>query len=104
MNNISRRAFLKAAGLGTLSVTFGGCLKGALTSKPSKRPNVLFFFADQLRADACSVYGGKNISTPNIDKLASEGIRFTNGLSTTPLCTPYRGMVQTGRLYRLPRI
>ncbi|MHC4122004.1 MAG: sulfatase family protein, partial [Planctomycetota bacterium] len=83
---------------GTLSLTFGGCFEGSSTSaKFSKRPNVLFFFADQLRADACSVYGGKNIKTPHIDKLASEGIRFANGLSTTPLCTPYRGMVQTGR-------
>ena len=45
----------------------------------------------------CSVYGGRNITTPNIDRLASEGVVFTNSVSTCPLCTPYRGMLQTGR-------
>ncbi len=62
-----------------------------------ERPNVLFIFDDQLRADACSVYGGVDIRTPHIDQLAAQGVRFTNALSTYPLCTPYRAMVQTGR-------
>ena len=61
------------------------------------RPNVLFFFDDQHRTDAVSCYGGINIQTPNIDRLAREGIRFTNGRSTSPLCTPYRGMLMTGK-------
>jgi arylsulfatase A-like enzyme len=63
----------------------------------AQKPNVLFVFPDQLRADMCSVYGGRNITTPNIDRLASEGVVFTNSVSTCPLCTPYRGMLQTGR-------
>jgi arylsulfatase A-like enzyme len=61
------------------------------------RPNVLFIFYDQLRADACGVYGGRNIATPNIDRLAAAGVRFSNATSSCPVCTPYRGMVQTGR-------
>jgi len=61
------------------------------------KPNVLFVFDDQLRADVCGVYGGRNITTPNIDRLASQGVVFTNSVSSCPLCTPYRGMVQTGR-------
>ena len=60
-------------------------------------PNVLFVFDDQLRADVCGVYGGKDITTPNIDQLANEGVVFTNCVSSCPLCTPYRGMLQTGR-------
>jgi arylsulfatase A-like enzyme len=54
-------------------------------------------FDDQLRADVCGVYGGRNITTPNIDRLAREGVTFTNSVSSCPLCTPYRGMLQTGR-------
>ncbi len=62
------------------------------------RPNVIFVFFDQFRADVIGAYGGgSNISTPNIDRLAREGTLFTNGLSTTPLCSPYRGMLMTGR-------
>jgi uncharacterized sulfatase len=72
-----------------------GC--GGLGTRPGTRPNVLFVFDDQLRADVCGVYGGRNITTPNIDRLASEGVVFTNSVSSCPLCTPYRGMVQTGR-------
>jgi len=61
------------------------------------RPNVLVVFDDQLRADVCGVYGGRNITTPNIDRLAQQGVAFDNALSTCPLCTPFRGMLQTGR-------
>ena len=62
-----------------------------------KKPNVLFIFDDQHRKDACSIYGGKNINTPNIDRLAREGMLFNNAISTVPVCTPYRGMLMTGR-------
>src|ERR1043166_8457289 len=60
-------------------------------------PNVLFFFPDQVRACETGYNGGKNIPTPNIDRFASQGMKFTNALSTCPLCTPYRAMLQTGR-------
>jgi arylsulfatase A-like enzyme len=62
------------------------------------RPNVLFVFYDQLRADVLGAYGGgQNITTPHLDRLARKGVLFTNGLSSTPVCTPYRGMLMTGR-------
>lgn len=95
----NRREFLKAVGMGATSLLLPGCGNISTTQNrgSKKRPNVLFIFVDQLRADACSVYGGRNISTPNIDRLAAGGARFTNGLSTCPVCTPFRGMVQTGR-------
>jgi arylsulfatase A-like enzyme len=67
------------------------------SSDRRERPNVIVVFDDQLRADACSVYGGQNITTPNMDRLAEQGAMLTNALSTCPLCTPYRGMLQTGR-------
>ncbi len=94
---MQRRDFLKG-------VAFGAAVQGLRLpawgqekiAKPAQ-PNVLYIFIDQLRADACGCYGGQNITTPHIDQLAAEGVRFTNGLSTCPVCTPYRGMVQTGR-------
>jgi arylsulfatase A-like enzyme len=90
---MDRRAFLSLAAAGTAGMTLPGC--GGLGAR--QKPNVLFVFPDQLRADMCSVYGGRNIATPNIDRLASQGVVFTNSVSACPLCTPYRGMLQTGR-------
>jgi arylsulfatase A-like enzyme len=64
-----------------------------------RRPNVLFYLPDQVRQCDVGCYGGgHNAPTPNIDLLASQGMRFTNALSTYPLCTPYRAMLQTGRM------
>ena len=63
------------------------------------KPNLLFMMADQLRADtqgADSRFGGTP-NTPNLDKLASEGIRFTNAFSSTPTCTPARAALLTGQ-------
>jgi arylsulfatase A-like enzyme len=63
-----------------------------------RKPNVVFLLFDQIRADALGAYGGgKNASTPHIDQLASQGVVFTNAISPAPLCTPYRGMLMTGR-------
>jgi arylsulfatase A-like enzyme len=102
----NRRTFLKAAGVGLSSVCLAGCKpRGLKKSNPcaknhhsnNKKPNILFIFPDQLGADECSIYGGKNILTPNIDQLARDGMMFTNGTSTCPLCLPARGMLMTGR-------
>ncbi len=86
---------------GLITALVSGCAalspSRTAAAPPGKRPNVLVVFDDQLRADVCGVYGGKNITTPNIDRLASQGVTFNNSLSTCPLCTPYRGMLQTGR-------
>jgi len=90
---IDRRTFLKIAAVGTAALGIPGCRKPA----PAKKPNILFVFDDQLRADVCGVYGGRNITTPHIDRLASQGAAFSNSISSCPLCTPYRGMLQTGR-------
>ena len=96
---MNRRQLLQAAGVGAASIATLGCssLPAQQASGKARHPNVLVIFDDQLRADACSVYGGKNITTPNIDRLAAEGMRLTNATSPCPLCTPFRGMLQTGR-------
>jgi len=93
---ISRRDFLRGSA-GLLIGAAAASAAGPSASVPGKRPNVLLIFDDQLRAQALSLNGETNIATPNIDRLARQGIVFTNAISTCPLCTPYRGMLQTGR-------
>ena len=70
----------------------------AVTSRRAQAapPNILFMIADQMRSDALSCAGNKAIRTPNLDKLASEGVRFTNAFSSTPSCTPARAAILTG--------
>lgn len=63
----------------------------------TKKPNIIYVLADQWRAEALGSNGNPNVITPNLDKLASEGISFTNAISTSPVCTPYRSMMLTGR-------
>ena len=62
----------------------------------NRRPNIVFVFADQLRSHALGCYGNDQVATPHIDALAGQGIRFTNAISTHPVCGPYRGMLMTG--------
>ncbi len=64
---------------------------------PNKRPNLIFLLADQLRAASLPLFGEKQIETPHIDRLAADGINFTNAISTCAVCSPYRSMLLTGR-------
>jgi len=101
--SLTRRDLLRATAGGVAASALPGC--ASLTeglvrgfSSSGKNPNVIVLFDDQLRADVCGAYGGgMNITTPNIDRLASQGMTFNNATSTCPLCTPFRGMMQTGR-------
>ena len=60
-------------------------------------PNLLWIFCDQLRYHALSCNGDLNIQTPNIDRLASEGVRCTNAYSHYPVCVPFRAGLVTGQ-------
>lgn len=61
------------------------------------RPNILCIYVDQLRYDALGCTGNPVIRTPNIDRLALEGMRFDQAYVSTPLCTPFRGSFLTGK-------
>ena len=67
----------------------------AQNSKPGK-PNIIFILADDLGIGDVGCYGADNYKTPNIDKLATDGIRFTHAY-TASLCGPSRAMIMTGR-------
>ncbi|MGE9291365.1 MAG: sulfatase family protein, partial [Puniceicoccales bacterium] len=62
----------------------------------SNRPNILFLLADQLRWDFVGSYGADFLETPNIDRLAAMGTRYTNAYSAHPLCVPARAALITG--------
>ena len=97
-NGCTRRGFLKIAGFGAAltlqkhATAFGQ----SLTSPSEKRPNIVFILTDDQRHDAMGCAGHPWLKTPNIDRLANEGVLFKNAFVTTSLCSPSRGSFLTG--------
>ena len=84
---VSRRELLKTAALAP-------AILGAAADAP---PNILFFICDQMRADALGASGRSNGRTPNLDRLASQGVMFENAFSNNPVCVPSRKSMWTSR-------
>ena len=61
------------------------------------QPNLLFVFADQYRASALGCMHDENVKTPHLDQLAAEGMLFTNAIANSPVCTPSRASMITGK-------
>lgn len=66
----------------------------------AKQPNIIFFFADDQRYDTLSCAGHPIVRTPTIDRLAAQGVRFSNAFVTTPVCWVSRAVVLTGQWAR----
>mgnify|MGYP001578910741 CR=1 FL=1 len=81
---MNRRTFLQAG------------LSSAAAAPAHDRPNVLLFCTDQQRFDTIRALGNPHIRTPNLDRLVSEGVAFTNAYCQTPICTPSRASYMTG--------
>ena len=69
----------------------------AQTAIPAIRPNILFVFTDDHAAHAISAYGSRINRTPNLDRLANEGMLFRNCFVTNSICAPSRAVIQTGK-------
>lgn len=84
-----------------LSMTFlsgpGLFRTGRMESRPAARPNIILIVADDLGSAELGSYGQKKIRTPHLDRLAAEGIRFTNFYAGSPVCAPSRYVLMTGR-------
>jgi arylsulfatase A-like enzyme len=103
---ITRRNALKALGgvLAASAVNAGAAPPSAVPSAaPStsgsgipKRPNVLWITGEGVPVPALSCYGGRYLDTPNIDRIAKEGVRFENAFCTNGLCAPSRATLLTG--------
>ena len=68
---------------------------------PAKQPNIVYIMSDDHAAHAISAYGSKLIQTPNIDRLAKEGMKFENAFVTNSICTPSRAVMLTGKYSHL---
>jgi len=100
---MKRREFLKRTGVRAASVFIGSALSGcsagqrSAVKKTDRKPNLVFVFADQWRAQSTGYAGNKDVKTPNLDKLAEQGVNFSNAVSGCPVCSPYRASLITGR-------
>ncbi|MEW6186637.1 MAG: sulfatase [Thermodesulfobacteriota bacterium] len=101
-HEISRRQTLQILG----GVLAAGAADWGLASQlmragggagPAKRPNIVFILSDDHRADTMGNAGHPFIRTPNLDRLAGEGVKFSNTFAATPLCSPSRGCFLTGQ-------
>jgi arylsulfatase A-like enzyme len=87
---MNRREFLGLTAAGVLTARTSG------DNEPPKQPNIVIIYVDDMGYGDLSCYGSC-ISTPNIDRLAKEGTRFTHYYSASPVCSPSRAALMTGR-------
>src|SRR3954447_25704629 len=98
---ISRRRFVQTTAASSL--TLAGIGFGRPTWAQSVKPNIVFIMADDLGYADVSCYGQRDYTTPNIDRIAVEGLRFTQGYANSSVCSATRVALITGRYqYRLP--
>jgi arylsulfatase len=89
---MDRRDFVRVVGMGAAALSLG-TLEAC---GPRRPPNVVFFMADDLGYGEVGCYGQTKIRTPSIDRIAAEGIRFTEHYSGSPVCAPSRCALLTG--------
>ncbi|MBE3096796.1 MAG: arylsulfatase [Planctomycetes bacterium] len=96
---MTRRGFCKAVGLGTAAVLLPRGLLGAAgeAAAAGRKPNIVFILADDIGYGDLGPYGATKVKTPNVDRLAREGIRFTDAHAPAAVCTPTRYAFVTGQ-------
>ena len=96
---MDRREFLKVMGPALLSLTTSGCMGISKRPLPAQgqSPKILLIVSDDQGYHDLGCYGSTEVKTPNLDRLASDGVRLTNFYVTWPACTPSRGSLLTGR-------
>jgi arylsulfatase A-like enzyme len=92
MNKQTRREFMKTLGLAAAC----SLLPGNAIANRGGKPNIIFILADDLGYGDLGCYGQKTIKTPNIDKLAEEGMKFTDHYAGSTVCAPSRCCLMTG--------
>ncbi|WP_165075508.1 sulfatase-like hydrolase/transferase [Paludisphaera rhizosphaerae] len=83
--------------LAILAALAFAALTGVATAAETKRPDVVVIVVDDLRWDELGAVGHPFAKTPNIDRVAAEGALFRNAFATTPLCSPSRASIMTGK-------
>lgn len=94
---MNRRQFIASAAASLVSGQQRSSGLEALATATPRQPNLLFLISDQFRWDCMSCAGNSMLSTPNLDRLAREGVRFTDSICGYPVCVPSRTEILTGR-------
>lgn len=95
----TRRRFLKAISLGVASLAVPGCMKDdrrTARQSASDAPNFVIIFTDDQGYQDVGCFGSPSIKTPNLDRMAGEGMRFTDFHSAASICSPSRAALLTG--------
>ncbi len=93
--SIDRREFVKRAGMTAAAMAFAD-LQGCASGDGRRPPNIVFILADDLGYNELGSYGQEKIRTPHLDRMAEEGMRFTQHYSGSPVCAPSRCVLLTG--------
>lgn len=96
-DHMTRRDFLKILGAGSAALSVGERLRWSAAFAAERKPNILLIFADDLGYAELGCQGSTDIPTPNIDSLAKNGVRLTDGYVSCPVCSPTRAGLMTGR-------
>ena len=100
-HDMTRRTLLRSATFGTIALASG--IEKVFGQTASRPPNIVFILADDLGYADVSCYGRPDLSTPNVDRLATKGVRFLQAYANSAVCTATRTALITGRYqYRLP--
>ncbi|HYN84472.1 MAG TPA: sulfatase-like hydrolase/transferase [Pyrinomonadaceae bacterium] len=94
---IGRREFVRRTLAGASAAAVCSSAAPRSVARGARRPNLLFILADDLGWGDLSCYGRPDYRTPNLDRLASQGVRLTRAYSASPVCTPTRVAFTTGR-------
>ncbi|MHC4677489.1 MAG: sulfatase-like hydrolase/transferase, partial [Planctomycetota bacterium] len=94
--NCSRRGFVRAVGVGAVGWAVS---RSAASSEAAgtRKPNIVFILADDLGWAEPGCYGNTFNETPHLDRLAKQGMRFTDAYAAAPVCSPYRAALMTGQ-------